>query len=153
MLSETHLSEDVVRVDWVMQQWERSRGLPEHSVDLLPLMESALGMANLASIAGASPRVRRLAFGAGDFSFDLEVMPDLTPEQMGYPRSALAIASRAAGFEGPIDAIWPNVTDNEGLIRDTNIGRRVGFQGRLLIHPIQIAPVHEAFAPSPKEKA
>jgi citrate lyase subunit beta/citryl-CoA lyase len=61
------------------------------------------------------------------------------------------VASRAAGIEGPIDTVYVNIKDVEGLRNDARSGRELGFSGKLVIHPSQIDPVNEIFSPTSRE--
>jgi citrate lyase subunit beta/citryl-CoA lyase len=90
-------------------------------------------------------------FGSIDFALDIQAQ--LTPEgqELLYARSQLVVVSRAAGIEAPIDSVFPDFRDKDGLICETRRAKQLGFQGKLLIHPCQIGPVREVFAPSREE--
>jgi citrate lyase subunit beta/citryl-CoA lyase len=117
---------------------------------ILPLIESAQGMWNAIGLA-RSPCVRRLVFGAIDFSFDLGISEG--HEQLLYFRSQLVLVSRVAGIEPPVDGVTAAL-DDPGLVReDTGRARALGFGGKLCIHPKQVALVNAGFAPSAAELA
>jgi citrate lyase subunit beta/citryl-CoA lyase len=117
---------------------------------VLPLVESALGVWNAAELARA-PRVRRLLFGAIDFSLDAGI--EEGHEQLLYARSQLVLVSRVAGIEAPVDGVT-TVLDDPAVVRaDTLRARALGFGGKLCIHPQQVGPVNEAFAPTAAELA
>jgi citrate lyase subunit beta / citryl-CoA lyase len=116
---------------------------------LLPLIESAAGFAALGSIA-AAPGVACVAFGSIDFQVDLG-MRDATEDDLLPFRSQLALASRIAGIGPPIDGV-STVFDNEDALRaDVLRARRLGFGGKLCIHPRQVAAVNTLFAPTVEE--
>ncbi len=151
MLPKAECQEEVRRVDWLIGQLEMEYALPPGQIELLPLVETARGVANAGAVAASGPRVRRLAFGGVDYSLDMGISLTEEGEELFYPRSQLAVASRAAGIEGPIDTVNVNFKDEARLRKDCQIARQLGFSGKLVIHPAQIAPVNEAFSPTASE--
>ena len=117
---------------------------------VLPLVESALGLWNAADLARA-PRVRRLLFGAIDFSLDAGI--EEGHEQLLYARSHLVLVSRVAGIEAPVDGVTTALDDPAVVRADTLRARALGFGGKLCIHPKQVGIVNEAFAPTAAELA
>lgn len=153
MLTKVDGPDQIKIADWLMSQLERERGLRAGSVDLIPLIETAAGMANAEAIAKAAPRVKRLAFGAGDFTLDLGLRWSREEIELLPFRSALVLDSRTAGIEPPIDVAWLNTKDEEGFGNSLRWGRDLGFQGKLCIHPNHVGPINNAFSPSPEEIA
>lgn len=153
MLTKVDGPDDVRIADWLMTQLERDRGLAAGSVDLVPLIETGAGLASAQAIARAVPRVRRLAFGAGDFTLDLGIRWSRDETELVAFRSALVLASRASGIEPPIDLAWIDTKDAEGFATSVRRGRTLGFQGKLCIHPDQVAAINAAFSPSEAEVA
>lgn len=121
--------------------------------DIMPIIETARGLAAAEAIAASSHRVSRLAFGALDFALDLGLTPDDDEAELAPYRARLVLASRLAGKEAPIDSPWPDFRDQAGLRRSCERARRMGFHGKLCIHPDQLETVHEAFAPTHEEIA
>ncbi|RPH67325.1 MAG: CoA ester lyase [Burkholderiales bacterium] len=117
---------------------------------VLPLIESAAGMAALPAIAGARG-VQRLAFGSIDFQVDLG-MRDAHEDELLFFRSQLVLASRLAGLLPPVDGVSTAIDDAERLRDDVLRARRLGFGGKLCIHPRQVAGVNRHFAPSDAER-
>ena len=145
---------DAIKIaDWLMTQLERERGLPPRSVDLLPLIETGAGLANAEAIARASPRVKRMAFGAGDFTLDMGIRWSRDETELLAFRSTLLLASRAAGIEAPIDLAWINTKDAGGFENSLRWGSTLGFQGKLCIHPDHVEPINRAFSPSADDVA
>jgi len=144
---------DIATADWLIAQLERERGLAAGSVDLMPIIESAAGVANLREIARASPRVKRLAFGAADFTNDLGLAWTCDELELLAYRAEIVLQSRAAGLEAPIDTVWADVKDAEGFAQSAARARSLGFQGKLCIHPDQVDVVNRAFTPSDAEVA
>lgn len=118
---------------------------------LLPLVESAAGMANLDAIARA-PGVWRLAFGSIDLQVDLG-LKDATEDELLPFRLQLVLASRLAGIGAPVDGVSTAIDDADRLQQDVARARRLGFAGKLCIHPKQVAPVNAGMAPSAAERA
>ncbi|MCJ2024015.1 HpcH/HpaI aldolase/citrate lyase family protein [Methylobacterium sp. J-067] len=133
---------------WLVEQIEREQGLEPGALDLLPIIETGIGLANVRAIAEAGTRVHRLAFGAGDFTLDLDIAWSADEAEFAPYRAAMVLASRAAGLEPPIDTVWVNLPDTDGFARSAARARAMGFQGKLCIHPDQITMVHAAFSPS-----
>jgi citrate lyase subunit beta/citryl-CoA lyase len=98
-------------------------------------------------------RVKRVAFGAADYSNDVGIAPDVEERELAGARERVVLASRAAGVEPPLDSPWFRIRDAEGYAASVARSRRMGFQGRLCIHPDQIAGANLGYAPSPEEVA
>ena len=96
-------------------------------------------------------RVRRVAFGAGDYANDVGLSPTLDEPELAGARERIVLASRAAGMENPVDSPWFHFKEAEAFRRSLERSRRGGFQGRLCVHPDQIAPVNAAYLPSDEE--
>lgn len=117
---------------------------------LLPLIETAAGMARAEAVA-ATPCVQRLMFGTIDFQFELGIDGD-GDELLAF-RSRLVLASRLAGIQSPVDGPCTSWEDAALLEADSRRARRLGFGGKLCIHPRQVAIVNSAFSPSSEEVA
>ena len=115
---------------------------------VLPIIESAKGVLNVAAIA-ASPGVQRLAFGTLDYAVDLALGDG--DAALEYPSAQIAIASRASGIGSPVAGVTPAIDDEPRLLADLAFARRYGFGAKLCIHPKQIAPIHRAFEPTAAE--
>jgi citrate lyase subunit beta/citryl-CoA lyase len=153
MLTKVDGPDPIKIADWLMSQLERERGLAPRSVDLLPLIETGAGLASAEAIARASPRVKRLAFGAGDFTLDMNIRWTSDETELLAFRSALLLASRAAGIEAPIDLAWIDTHDAEGFANSLRWGSTLGFQGKLCIHPNHVDAINRAFSPSADDVA
>jgi citrate lyase subunit beta / citryl-CoA lyase len=116
---------------------------------VLALVESATGVCNAHTIA-ASPAVTRLAFGALDFALDVGC--DDGDHALLLARSMLVLASAAAALPGPVDGVT-TALDAQETGADARRARGLGFAGKLCIHPDQLTPVSQAFAPSAREIA
>jgi citrate lyase subunit beta / citryl-CoA lyase len=113
---------------------------------VLPLVETARGLWFVLETANASG-AQRLLFGSLDFQADLGISDD----ELVYARSRLVLASRVADIAPPVDGITQSIDDLQGLRRDCERARRLGFGGKLCIHPRQVEVVNECFAPSDED--
>lgn len=116
---------------------------------LVPLVETATGLWNareLACVAG----VQRLAFGSVDFQVDLSIQGD--GEELLFARSQLVLASRVAGVLAPVDGVTVAIDDDAVLQADVARARRLGFGGKLCIHPRQVAAIRAGFGPSAADR-
>jgi citrate lyase subunit beta/citryl-CoA lyase len=150
VLPKTESRADVSKIDSLIAEKEKQKGLSEGVTRLIPLLETAKGVLNAAEIADSSKRIIALSFGAVDFSRDMGSTLSKDGTELLYARSRIAICARAAGIPS-IDSPWIELQDKEGLVRECRLGRQLGFKGKLMIHPRQIDPVNEVFSPSEKE--
>jgi citrate lyase subunit beta/citryl-CoA lyase len=138
---------DLHTADWMIANLERQHGLPVGSIDLIPIIETALALSNLAAICRSSTRARRIAFGAGDLTLDMGMAWTRSEAELLPYRSACVMESRAAGLEPPIDTVWADLRDAEGFFASARHAAQLGFQGKMCIHPDQIAGANTAFSP------
>ncbi|HET9652169.1 MAG TPA: CoA ester lyase [Usitatibacter sp.] len=126
------------------------RALHAHAPDvrIVPLIESALGLWRAEELA-QEEGVERLAFGSVDFQLDAGIEGD--GDELLFARSQLVIASRVAGRLAPIDGVTLALDDADALAADVRRARRLGFGGKLCIHPKQVAGVNAGFAPDADE--
>ena len=126
---------------------ERENGWPEGGMGIIVIVETARGIMNLREIAGADPRLHALIFGAEDLAGDIGAMR--TPEgwEVFYARSAVVLHAAAFGLQA-IDMVSVDFRDLDGLKRESLQGAQMGFSGKQIIHPAQVAPVQVAYTPS-----
>jgi citrate lyase subunit beta/citryl-CoA lyase len=138
-------------IDWLLTNLERERGLPLGGIDLIPIIETAKGLRDVDAILGAGTRVKHGAFGAGDFTLDVNMRWSREEGELAYARARVVTASRAAGIEAPLDTVWVDLQDEEGLEASTRLALGMGFQGKMCIHPNQIPVVNRVFTPTNAE--
>ncbi|MCP5150326.1 MAG: CoA ester lyase [Ectothiorhodospiraceae bacterium] len=143
----------LVTADWLLAQLERERGLAPGAVDLMPIVETGKGLDAVEAIARAGTRVRRLAFGAGDFTLDMGMRWTHGESELDYARARIATTSRAAGLEPPVDTVFVHLGELDALRASTERARDLGYQGKLCIHPEQVGPVNAVFSPTPEQVA
>lgn len=151
LLPKVESAEQVRMVDWVLSSVEISVGLAPRGIALAGIVETALGLQQVAGIAAASPRLRRLMFGAVDLSADLGIDTGDDIGATGHARFAIACASRAGGLEPPVDTAFIDMPNLEGLRATTTRAKALGYTAKACIHPSQIAVVNEVFTPSASE--
>jgi citrate lyase subunit beta/citryl-CoA lyase len=117
---------------------------------VMPLVETALGVWHVGELAQA-PRVERLAFGSVDFQLDTGISGGY--EELLYARSRLVLGSRVASILPPVDGVTVAIEDQTRLRDDVIHARRLGFGGKLCIHPKQVEAINQGFAPTEAERA
>jgi citrate lyase subunit beta/citryl-CoA lyase len=140
-------------IDWLLAQLERERGLPVGGIDLIPIIETARGIDRLGAILTSGTRIRRVAFGAGDFTLDVNMIWSRGEAELAQARATCVTASRAAGIEAPLDTVWVDLKDADGLEASARTALGFGFQGKMCIHPDQVGIVNRVFTPSDAEVA
>jgi citrate lyase subunit beta/citryl-CoA lyase len=153
VIAKSESAEEIRQVDWLIGKIEKERGLTPGGMEIIPFIESANAIINAFSIASSSPRISRMFFGGVDYVLDIGTTFSKGGSEIFYARSQLVVASSAAGIEPPIDSVYPDFKDIEGLVADAKAVRQMGFQGKLAIHPGQIEPLNEVFTPTPEELA
>ncbi|MCC7273328.1 MAG: CoA ester lyase [Alphaproteobacteria bacterium] len=151
ILPKVESAASLLAADWLIEQLERERGLKRRSIDLLPIIETARGLTDIDAILRAGSRVRRVAFGAGDFTLDTNITWSRGEAELLPARSAIVASSRAAGLEAPMDSVWVDLQDPEGLEASARHVKGLGFQGKMCIHPGQVPIVNGVFTPTDAE--
>lgn len=116
--------------------------------EVIPLIESAKGVQNAYEIAKSHRLVSRLAFGSIDFSLDVGCELTRQGLELLYARSKIVIASRCAEIQSPIDSVYSDLNDEEGLRNEAKLSKQIGFKSKLVIHPKQVETVNEVFSPA-----
>jgi citrate lyase subunit beta/citryl-CoA lyase len=144
--------EEVKSLDAILNEKEPKNQLPGGLVKLLIAIESPRGLLNAAAIAGASPRVAGLLFGAEDFGREigLPAVREGEARDLIYARSATVIAAASAHVQA-VDGVWVDLNDSAGLAGFARQSRQLGFSGMSCIHPSQIDAINVAFSPTAEE--
>jgi citrate lyase subunit beta/citryl-CoA lyase len=135
---------DIVLLDNQLSNLEMLRGLPVGHTQILCIIESAKGVWNSYWIGLSSPRIAALAFGAVDYTRDMRVRLTTAAMEQDFARCRVAMGARAAGVLA-IDSAWPFFRDVDAFTLDCCKSRQMGYEGRLLIHPIQIEPAERIY--------
>ncbi len=141
VLPKTGSAADLVLLDALLTEAGKS-------TRLVGLIETAAALAEIGTIARATPRLAALLFGAADMAADLGVAPEWDP--LAYARSAV-VAGCAAGGVLAIDTPFFNPRDQDGVARETSRAIGFGFRAKAAIHPSQVGPINVAFLPSAEE--
>lgn len=135
----------VGRIDEELSRREVEAGRSVGHILIQPLIETVAGLYDLGELAAASARVRRFAFGAGDFVRDIRGEPTPARLETLYARTQLVARSRLLRLEPPVAHVFTPIKDSEGLRRACAEDRALGFFGRSCIHPSQVAIINAAF--------
>ena len=141
---------DLRTLDQMLTIAEREQALPEGSLRLFVMIETALGIMNLREIAGATPRLEGLIFGAEDLAGDVGSVRTKAAWEVFYARSAVVTAAAAYRLQA-FDMIYADFNDARGLAEESRFARQLGFTGKTCIHPNQTPVVNSAFSPTPEE--
>ena len=141
-------AQDIEEVDAIITATEKKHKMKEKTL-IMPLLETAKGALNAYEIASASDRVVALCFGAEDFTADIGVERTKEGTESFVARSLIVLGAKAAGVQA-IDTVFSDVSDEEGLVASTKEAMAMGFEGKGVIHPRQIGPIHKVFAPTPE---
>jgi citrate lyase beta subunit len=114
-------------------------------MEILPIVESTVGLNNVAAIAGASARVSAVAFGSADYS--AEIGSDMGWDALAYARGRIVSATGQNGVVA-IDGVWLDYKDDDGLRDEAARVAGMGFAGKIAIHPQQVPVINEVFTPS-----
>ena len=139
-------------IDEELSRLEEKNGLPVGKLTLHCLLETAHGIWNAYEIAKASPRIEAIIPGGEDLRADLKTNRSDDSTELEWARRMLVFAARAAGVE-PLDTVVPRITDDEGLRKETEFIKQLGFSGKSIIHPNQIKIIHDIFTPTEAEIA
>ncbi len=149
-LPKTETAEDVIVCDNEITRIEKAVGLPVGSTSMMAAIESAKGALNAQSIALASKRLIGIAIGAEDYVTDLKTTRSPEGTELFFGRSMVLLAARAAGIAA-LDTVYSDVNNEEGFRAEVKLIKQLGFDGKSVINPRQILPVHEIFTPTEKE--
>jgi citrate lyase subunit beta/citryl-CoA lyase len=132
-----------------LTHWERSLGVDTEATEILPVCETALGVADVRAIAGGSPRIRSALLGAEDLATDLCAERQQDATELDHARRRFLLDCRAASIE-PIDAPY-TFSDSEGAVREARYARRLGYRSKAVVRPEHAKPLNEALTPSEEE--
>lgn len=147
--------EQVVALDLLLTQVEKSHGLDVGRIGIEAQIENAAGLINVNAIAAASPRVEALVFGPADFMASLNMKSLVVGEQpegydvgdaYHYILMRILMAARANGVLA-IDGPYLQIKDPDGLRKSAGRSAALGFDGKWVLHPDQIDIVNEVFSP------
>ena len=134
--------------DWLIANLERERGLPAGGIDLIPIIETALGISNLSADLPVRHRASSAWRSAPATLPSTWAWSGPGPKRNCCRTGPPACWNRAPpGLEPPLDTVWADLRDADGFIASAKHAAALGFQGKMCIHPDQIAPANAAFTP------
>jgi citrate lyase subunit beta/citryl-CoA lyase len=143
---------DIYFFDKLLETIEYEKGIEIGTYKIIPLIETASAVMNVKEICKASKRVVAIAYGSEDFITDLEGVHDAEHVSLFTPRAMIAMAARATGII-PIDTVHVRVKDLEDLEVNLKLSRKLGFEGMLVLNPMELPLVHKYYSPSKEEIA
>lgn len=150
-LPKTENAHEIQELEAHVARIETACGRPAGDTKMMAAIESASGVVNCVSIATASPRMVAIALAGFDYLVDMHTRRSAGSEpELFFARAAVLHAARYAKIDA-FDVVYGNVNDDEGFLREVNIAKQLGFNGKSLIHPKQIDILHKAYAPTEEE--
>ncbi|MDV3427234.1 MAG: citrate (pro-3S)-lyase subunit beta [Bacillota bacterium] len=149
-LPKTETKEDILAVEAAICNAEIKIGREIGSTKMMAAIEDAVGVVNAYSIASSSKRLIGIALGAEDYVTSLKTRRYPDGMELMEARSQIVIAARAAGIYA-LDTVYSDVDNEEGFRKEVQLIKQLGFDGKSVINPKQIKPVHEIFAPTSQE--
>ncbi len=142
-------SDNLIQINNKINELKEKHGI-DNDIWLMPIIESAKGVINAYKIAEATDNVVAMAIGLEDYTADIGTSRTFEGNESFFARSMIVTASIAAGIQ-PIDSVFSDVADLEGLAENVRKSKSLGFVGMGCIHPRQIIVIHQNFAPLDSE--
>ena len=149
-LPKTETAQDVIDCEREIERIEREAGIPVGSTGMMAAIESAIGVLNAKEIAFSSKRLIGIALGAEDYVTDLKTTRSPEGIELMFARGMIVNAAKAAGIMA-LDTVYSDVNNEEGFITEATMIRKMGFDGKSIINPRQVAPLHAVFTPSERD--
>ena len=146
----TESAEEVAALLQIIEKIEDRHGLPHTKMTLHAMIETAMGVQNVFDIASKFERVDAITIGGQDLTADMNIV--YTPDGAGidFARKRIVMAAKASHID-VIDTVFPDVNDEEGLRRETEYAKKIGFTGKAVINPRQIEIIHDVYTPTDEE--
>lgn len=146
----TETAEDVIKTAEEITKAEEEFGIEKGKTMIMAALESPLGVLNAYQICKASDRMMGVALSAGDFRRTMHAQTTKTGEELFSARFMIVLSARAAGVMC-FDTVYTDLEDEAGLIKETELIRNMGFDGKSVINPRQIETIHNVFNPTQKQ--
>jgi citrate lyase subunit beta/citryl-CoA lyase len=146
----TESAKEVAELLQIIEKIEDRHGLPHTKMTLHAMIETAMGVQNVFDIASKFDRVDAITIGGQDLTADMNIV--YTPDGAGidFARKRIIMAAKASHID-VIDTVFPDVNDEEGLRKETEYAKKIGFTGKAVINPRQIEIIHDVFTPTEEE--
>ncbi len=149
-LPKTESAQDVIYCEREIERIEAAAGIPVGRTKMMAAIESAAGVLNAREIAHSSKRLIGIALGAEDFVTDMGTSRSAESIELLMARSMILMAARSARIDA-IDTVYSDINNQEGFIAEVKLIKQLGFDGKSVINPNQIKPLHQVFTPTEKE--
>ena len=149
-IPKTECAQDVQDVEELVEREEHAAGIPLGTTRLMAAIEGPSGVLNALEIARSSERLIGIALGAEDYATSLKTTRSKDGAELVFARGAIVNAARAAGIYA-LDTVFADLDDEDGFRQEVRLIKQLGFDGKSIISPRQIAAVHEEFAPTSRE--
>lgn len=149
-IPKTESPEDVKKVEKAIEEAEQEFGVESGKVLIMAALESAKGVLQALDICQASERLFGIALSGGDYTKDLQTYITGTGIELMGARQQMIIATRTAGVQC-FDTVYTDLDDMEGFYKDVETIHMMGFDGKSIINPRQIEPVHKIYTPTNKQ--
>lgn len=153
VLPKVERAAELEKVDWLISGLEAKAGLAVGSIDLMPILETGKGIANAREICSAGGRLKRVAFGAGDYTRDMGMEWTLAEGEIAAAQAEVVLASRINDLEPPLDTVFIHIKEDDAFKASSQRAKEFGFQGKMCIHPNQVPLANAAFTPTEEEAA
>ncbi|CAK7020646.1 aldolase/citrate lyase family protein [uncultured Phascolarctobacterium sp.] len=148
-LPKAETAEDIKNLDSFITEIEEQNAIEAGSIKIVASIETALGVINSYNIASASTRMLAIGLGAEDFRTDMRMERSETGAEILFARNMIALNAHAAGITA-MDYVYSNIKNDDGFREDVRLGKQLGYTGKSVVHPNQIAIVHEMYTPTEK---
>lgn len=146
----TESVEELQRLITLVEEIEDEHGSPHDKMTIHIMIETALGVQNVFDIAKYSKRVDAITIGGQDLTADMNIKSSKNSSGIDLARKMIVMAAKANRIDA-IDTVYVDIDDEEGLKKETEFIRQIGFSGKAVINPRQIDPIHEIYTPSDEE--
>ncbi len=146
----TESVEDLKKLLAIIEDIENKHNLPHDKMTIHAMIETAMGVQNVFDIASFSNRVDALTIGGQDLMADMNIKNTKEGTGIDLARKMIVMAAKANGIDA-IDTVFVDVNDEEGLKKETEYAKNIGFSGKAVINPRQIDIIHEVFTPTNEE--
>lgn len=149
-MPKTESAKDITDCEAVIEEMEKKHGRPVGDTLMMAAIEGAMGVINAYQIATSSQRLIGIALGAEDFCANMKCQRTTSGSELQLARQTIVMAARAAGIDA-LDTVYSDVNNEEQLVYEAQLIKDLGFDGKSVINPRQIAPVHNVFNPTAKD--
>lgn len=134
----------------IVEKIEKDNGITDSTIQIHPMIETALGVENVFEIAGVSKRIDAITIGGQDLTADMGIIYSKDGIGVDYARRRIVMAAKAYKIDA-LDTVFADLDDEKGLRAETEYAKKIGFTGKAVINPRQIDIIHEVFSPTDEE--